>query len=207
MRVLVLHSGGMDSTTCLYKAKAEGADVYSLGIAYGQGLAVELLFAKRQCESISVPREVISVAWRKPEREIPTGRNPADMVGSVSKAFLPARNVTFLSIAVAHAAGLRADEVHIGINAVDYSGYPDCTVQFLEAFREMMAIANPGGAEVRAPLLHLSKPEIAKVAKGLGIGPHDTWSCYRPQLAQGTLRPCEACDACKLHEYAWRSLI
>jgi 7-cyano-7-deazaguanine synthase len=98
-RVVVLHSGGMDSTTCLYKARAEGREVISLGIDYGQKLAVEMVFANRQCALLDVPRNVISVAWRKPERPIPIGRPLSDMSKSVSPAFLPARNVVFLSIA------------------------------------------------------------------------------------------------------------
>lgn len=206
VRVLVLHSGGMDSTTCLYKAKAEGADVYSLGIDYGQRLAVEMVFATRQCAALNVPREVISLAWRKPERPIPTGREISEMRASVSPAFLPARNVIFLSLAAAHAAGISADEVHIGLNCVDFSGYPDCTEEFFDAFRAMMAIANPGGVQIRAPLLKLGKPEIAKMAKSLGIGEHDTWSCYQPKLVGGAITPCLVCDACRLHEYAWHTL-
>jgi 7-cyano-7-deazaguanine synthase len=146
MRVLVLHSGGMDSTTCLYKAKRAGAEVYSLGIDYGQRLAVEMVFAAKQCAALNVPREVISLAWRKPERPTPTSRELSDMRASVSQGFLPARNVVFLSLAAAHAAGISADEVHIGLNCVDFSGYPDCSVEFFDAFRGMMAIANPGGS-------------------------------------------------------------
>ena len=206
MRVIVLHSGGMDSTTCLFKAKAEGAEVYSLGIDYGQRLAVEMIFAAKQCAALSVPREVISVEWRKPERRIPTNREPPEMRASVSHAFLPARNAVFLSLAAAHAAGISAEEVHIGLNCVDFSGYPDCTVEFFDAFRTMMAIANPDGAKIRAPLLELSKPEIAKMAKDLGIGEHDTWSCYQPKVAAGAVTPCLVCDACRLHEYAWNAI-
>jgi len=206
MRVLVLHSGGMDSTTCLYRAHRDGAEVISLGIDYGQRLSVELLFAKRHCEALNVPREVVRVEWHKPEREIPVGRAIGEMRASVSPAFLPGRNVLFLSIACAHASGIRADEVHIGLNAVEYSGYPDCTPQFLETFIAMMAEGNPGGPKIVAPLLHLSKPDIAKMARDLGVGKHDTWSCYKPKLEEGTVTPCGECDACRLHEHAWRSI-
>lgn len=206
MRILVLHSGGMDSTTCLYKAKAEGAEVFSLGIDYGQELDVEMVFAKRQCVALGVPREVISVAWRKPHRLIPIGRELSEMRASVSSAFLPARNVVFLSLASAHAAGMSADEVHIGLNCVDFSGYPDCTVEFFDAFRSMMEVASPRGARIEAPLLAMSKPEIARLAKGLGIGEHDTWSCYQPKIVEGSVTPCRVCDACRLHDYAWRTI-
>lgn len=205
MRVLVLHSGGMDSTTCLFLAHRGGAEVISLGIDYGQRLAVELMFAERQCATLGIKREVVKVAWHKPERVIPLDRSIDEMSATVSPAFLPGRNVLFLSLACAHASGIDADEVHIGLNAVEYSGYPDCTPQFLSAFVAMMAQANPGGPRIVAPLLHQSKPEIAALARELGIGEHDTWSCYRPQLKEGGVLPCGACDACRLHDHAWRT--
>ncbi|MGI4745819.1 MAG: 7-cyano-7-deazaguanine synthase QueC [Janthinobacterium lividum] len=203
MRVLVLHSGGMDSTTCVYRAQRDGAEVFSLGINYGQRLAIELLFAQRQCQSLGIPREVVSVEWHKPVRGIPLNRSIEEMNASVSPAFLPGRNAIFLSIASAHASGIGADEVHIGLNSVEFSGYPDCTPEFVDAFINMMAVANPGGPRIVAPLLYLSKPEIAKMAHDLGIGKHDTWSCYVPQLRSGTVAPCGECDACRLHQHAW----
>lgn len=206
MRVLVLHSGGMDSTTCLYRAHREGAEVISLGIDYGQRLAVELMYAERHCANLGVPREVVRVEWRKPDREIPLDRSIEEMSASVSPAFLPGRNALFLSIACAHASGIGAEEVHIGLNAVEFSGYPDCTPSFLSAFIAMMAEANPDGPRIVAPLLNLAKSEIAAMALDLGIGEHDTWSCYRPQVREVGVIPCGACDACRLHEHAWRAI-
>lgn len=206
MRVLVLHSGGMDSTTCLYKAHSEGAEVYSLGVNYGQKLAIELMFAQQHCDSLGIPREVIQVSWAKPQRVIPTGRSVDEMRASVSPAFLPSRNAVFLSLACAHAAGIGADEVHTGINSVEFSGYPDCTPEFLDAFSTLMAVANPGGPRIVAPLLHMSKPQIAKLARSFGISKNDTWSCYRPKLHDGTVGPCGECDACRLHSHAWREI-
>lgn len=205
MRVLVLHSGGMDSTTCLYAAHDAGAEVFSLGVDYGQRLSVELLYAQRQCDALGVPREVVSVSWRKPDRVIPLGRSVEDMRSSISTAFLPARNVVLLSLACAHAGGLGVDEVHIGLNCIDFSGYPDCTPEFLEAFVAMMAVANPGGPRIVAPLLKMSKVDIARMARRLGIGEHDTWSCYRPQIADTGIVPCHTCDACRLHDHAWQT--
>lgn len=206
MRVLVLHSGGMDSTTCLYKAHRDGAEVFSLGVNYGQKLAVELMFAQRHCDALGIPREVINVSWHKPERVIPMGRSVEEMRVSVSPAFLPSRNAVFLSIACAHAAGIGAEEVHTGINSVEFSGYPDCTPEFLESVSAMMRIANPKGARIVAPLLHMDKPQIASLARELGISEHDTWSCYRPALREGSVSPCGECDACRLHEHAWRAI-
>jgi 7-cyano-7-deazaguanine synthase len=202
-RVVVLHSGGMDSTVCLYQAKADGQEVYSVGIDYNQRLFVELLYAARQCEQIGVPRELIKVNWRKPERSIPLGRHVDEMRSSVSPAFLPGRNAVFLTLATAHAAGLGADEVHIGLNCVDFSGYPDCTPEFFDAASTMLNRAIPDGPKLVSPLLLSSKREIAQKAYTLGIGKNDTWSCYRPQVAEVGIVPCNECDACVLHEHAW----
>ena len=205
-RILVLHSGGMDSTTCLYAARAAGHDVFSLGIDYGQTLSIELDFARRQCEAHQIRRDVIQVQWLKPVRQIPLDRDISVMNQTVSPAFLPARNVVFLSLAVAHAAGLEAEEVQIGLNCVDFSGYPDCTVEFLQSCKSMFDVAYPGGPAISAPLLQMSKPEIARLAKSHGISENDTWSCYRPQHMPNSTAPCGKCDACRLHEYAWNGL-
>lgn len=206
MKILVLHSGGMDSTTCLYAAHKSGAEVYSLGIDYGQRLSVELRYAQYHCDKLGIPREVIQVNWRKPERQIPLNRPIKDMSATVSPAFLPGRNTVFLSLGCAYASGIGADELHIGINSVEYSGYPDCTTEFLETFQTMSSIANPSGPSIVAPLMNKSKPEIAQMARNLGIGEHDTWSCYRPQITEAGIVPCRECDACRLHEHAWRML-
>lgn len=205
-RILVLHSGGMDSTTCLFKAHSEGNEVFSLGIDYGQRLSVEMAFAAEHCKKLNIPREVISVSWRKPERSIPLNRDIETMSASISPAFLPGRNVLLLSLAAAHASGIGAEEVHIGLNCIEFSGYPDCTTEFLDTYREMTHVANPDGPVIVAPLLKLSKKEIARLAKTLGIGEHDTWSCYRPQISDGSISPCGRCDACRLHSHAWEGL-
>ena len=202
-RILVLHSGGMDSTVCVYAANQEGHEVISLGIDYGQRLSVEMTFADMHCQALDIRRDVIQVHWNKPDRYIPLDRDLAAMPETVSPAFLPSRNVVFLSLASAHAAGLGADEVQIGLNCVDFSGYPDCTVEFFDAFRAMLAIANPESPPLTAPLLTLSKREIADKARGLGLGEWDTWSCYRPQIQDGGVQPCHHCDACRLHAHAW----
>lgn len=202
-RILVLHSGGMDSTACLYKAHAEGAEVFSLGIDYGQRLSIEMVYAAKQCEQLGIQRDIVSVRWQKPDRHTPLNRSVSEMKASVSPAFLPGRNIVFLSLGLAHAAGLEADELHIGINSVEFSGYPDCTPSFLNAYGGMAAEGVPQGAKIVAPLLMLSKPEIALLASSLGIGEHDTWSCYRPQLGSRGIETCGACDACRLHYHAW----
>jgi 7-cyano-7-deazaguanine synthase len=205
-KIVVLHSGGLDSTTCLYYAHSLGHQVLSLGIDYGQTLKIEMLFAEQQCAAKKIEREIIQVRWSKPARPIPMDRTIADIRLTPSTAFLPGRNAIFLTLGAAHAAGVEADEVWIGINSVDFSGYPDCTPDFFRAFTDLQRIAAPGGPKFQAPLLMKSKPQIAAMAKSLGIGPADTWSCYRPKVFAGGVEPCGRCDACKLHHYAWKAI-
>jgi 7-cyano-7-deazaguanine synthase len=203
-KVLVLHSGGLDSTVCLYEAAASGHHVVSLGIDYGQKHIIELYFARRQCDSKNIQQEVVHVSWVKPERPIPLDRGVEDIKKDPSTAFLPGRNLLFLALASAHAAGVRADEIWTGINSIDFSGYPDCTPAFFEAYRAVHRIGVGETPIIRAPLLQKSKPEIAARAKELGLSSSDTWSCYRPQILSGALVPCARCDACQLHAYAWQ---
>jgi 7-cyano-7-deazaguanine synthase len=202
-KILVLHSGGLDSTTCLLLARSQGHSVVSLGIDYGQRLRVELTFAEKQCRERQIDRQVVEVKWEKPVRNIPVNRDLASIRSDASPAFLPGRNLIFLSLASAHGSGVGADEVWTGINSIDFSGYPDCTPEFLSAFCKVVEQANPNGPKIRAPLLEMSKPAIASLAHKLGIRKGDTWSCYTPDLADGAVMPCGRCDACRLHDYAW----
>jgi len=203
-RVVVLHSGGLDSTVCLLLALEQGHEVLSLGIDYGQTHVIELEYAEQQCRRFVVARKVVRVAWDKPEIHIPHDRELSEMPATVSPAFLPGRNVVFLALASAEAAGIGATEVWIGVNAIDFSGYPDCTNEFIEAFQAMLSVAIPNGPAIRSPIIGLSKPEIAAEASRLGLQSGDTWSCYRPQITERGVEPCKKCDACILHEYAWR---
>jgi 7-cyano-7-deazaguanine synthase len=205
-KVIVLHSGGLDSTTCLYHAHSLGHQVLSLGIDYGQSLKIEMLFAEQQCKTKKIDRETIQVRWSKPTRPIPMDRTIDDIRRTPSTAFLPGRNTILLTLGAAHAAGVGADEVWIGINSLDFSGYPDCTPEFFSAFIDLQRIGAPGGPKFHAPLLTKSKPQIAAMAKSLGIGPGDTWSCYRPKIVAGSVEPCGRCDACQLHQYAWKAI-
>jgi 7-cyano-7-deazaguanine synthase len=202
-KVLVLHSGGLDSTTCLYLAHSQGHETVSLGVDYAQQLRVELTFAERQCLEKHIERQVIEVKWTKADRHILLDRAVDDIRAYPSPAFLPGRNMIFLTLASAHGAGITADEVWTGINSIDFSGYPDCTPGFFDAFCRFNDIGNPQGPKIKAPLLKMSKPEIASLAYTLGIRKGDAWSCYRPALLNGSVMPCGRCDACKLHEYAW----
>jgi 7-cyano-7-deazaguanine synthase len=202
-QVVVLHSGGLDSTVCLLQAISRGHEVVSLGVDYNQTHRIELDYATAQCVRFGVERRVIKVAWDKPQRVIPMNRSLSAIRKGVSSAFLPGRNGVFLMLASAEAAGLGADEIWTGINSVDFSGYPDCTPAFIDSFRKMLSFAIPKGPKLIAPLQTKSKPQIGRMAKRLGLKSEDTWSCYRPRISKSGLSPCGACDACKLHDYAW----
>lgn len=203
-RAVVLHSGGMDSTVCLLMAREQGRDVLSLGIDYKQRSRIELDYASRLCLRFGIPRRVLSVEWDKPERHIPKHRQPEEMSHTISPAFLPGRNAVFLTLGCAETTGIGASEVWIGINSIDYSGYPDCRVEFVRAFQTMIDLAIPVSPRIMAPLLNLSKPEIAREANRLGLKEDDTWSCYTPVKNQSGIRPCGQCDACILHAWAWK---
>lgn len=202
-RALILHSGGLDSTVCLLLARERGREVISLGIDYGQRHRLELQYAAEQCRRLGIERRILDVAWTKPERALPKNRKVEDLGKNVSPAFLPARNGVFLMLASAEAAGLGADEIWIGVNSINFSGYPDCTPTFISAFRDMLRIGSPGGPKIVAPLQGKSKRAIAKLAFRLGLRKDDTWSCYRPQISISGITPCQECDACVLHEHAW----
>jgi 7-cyano-7-deazaguanine synthase len=202
-RCIVLHSGGLDSTLCLLLARKHGREPRSLGISYGQRHDIEIAYARKQCERFGIERHLVDVGWQKPEIVIPTGRTMEQMRGGIAPTFLPGRNAVFLAIACAEAAGVGAEEVWIGVNAVDYSGYPDCRGSFLDAFRAMWAEAVPKPPRLVAPLVNLTKPQIAAHAKALGLAPGDTWSCYAPDTTGPEPKPCGVCDACILHAHAW----
>jgi 7-cyano-7-deazaguanine synthase len=202
-KAVVLHSGGLDSTVCLLLAVESGAEVTSVGINYNQRHAIELHYANAQCRKRAIDRIVLQVAWSKPERVIPERRTLDEMRSSVSPAFLPGRNAIFLSLALAEAAARGASEVWIGVNAVDFSGYPDCRPEFIDAFQQMAEKAIPDGPIVIAPLLNWTKAQIAEEAIRLGLVKGDTWSCYTPAISEAGLLPCGMCDACILHEHAW----
>jgi 7-cyano-7-deazaguanine synthase len=186
------------------KAKRLGRQVLSLGIDYGQRHRIELEYATHQCDRYEIERRVLRVEWDKPSREMPLNRQISEMRRNVSPAFLPGRNAVFLTLACAEAAGIGASEVWIGVNAIDFSGYPDCRPEFVAAFSKMVSLAMPNGPKVIAPLLRLSKPQIARAAVRLGIKRGDVWYCYRPDITPNGVVPCGRCDACLLHEHAWK---
>jgi 7-cyano-7-deazaguanine synthase len=205
-KALVLHSGGLDSTVCLRLAQSSAIEVLSFGIDYGQKHIIEHQYALNQCAKFSVVRQVLDVKWQKPTLSIPNNRSIEQMRTSISPAFLPGRNAVFLCLACAEAAGRNFNEVWIGVNAIDFSGYPDCRPDFIKAFEQMILEAIPNGPKIVAPLLSLTKAEIARKARGLGISQGETWSCYRPQITRSGVEPCHLCDACILHDHAWKEV-
>jgi len=202
-RAIVLHSGGLDSTVCLLLARRHGREPISLGLNYGQQHDVELAYAARQCARFNIPRRVIDVKWDRPAIDIPRDRSVDEMKAGIAPTFVPGRNAVFLALACAETAGADASEVWLGVNAVDYSGYPDCRESFLQAFRAMWAEAVPNPPRIIAPLVTMTKPEIAALARDLGLAPGETWSCYAPDMSGAEPKPCGHCDACLLHNHAW----
>ncbi len=209
MKAVCLLSGGLDSTTCLAVAKRRGYECYALTFDYGQRHRVELLAARRVAEKMGVKEHVVmSVDLRAfggsaltDDIEVPKGRDAQDMPSGIPITYVPARNTVFLSFALAWAEVLEASELFIGVNAIDYSGYPDCRPEFIEAFSKMANLATKAGVEgrtsitIHTPLIELSKADIVRLGSDLGVDFSMTHSCYDPD-ADGS--PCGECDSCVL---------
>jgi 7-cyano-7-deazaguanine synthase len=206
---VVLLSGGLDSTTALAVAKAEGFAPYALSFRYGQRHAVELDCAARIAEAIGVEEHVIAdIDLRRfggsaltADLAVPKGRSIASMGNGIPITYVPARNTVFLSFALAWAEVLGSSDIFIGVNALDYSGYPDCRPEYIAAFERMANLATAAGVEgrqhleIHTPLIDLTKAEIIARGLALGIDYGLTSSCYDPG-PDG--RPCGQCDSCLL---------
>ncbi len=206
---VVLLSGGLDSTTALAMAKAEGFAPYVMSFRYGQRHAMELDSARRVAQALGVAEHVvvdidlraIGGSALTADLPVPKGRSPAEMGEGVPVTYVPARNTIFLSFALAWAEVLGASDLYIGVNALDYSGYPDCRPEYVAAFEAMANLATKAGVEgrqrlnIHTPLIALSKADIIRRGLALGVDYGLTSSCYDPG-ADG--RPCEACDSCLL---------
>ena len=204
-RALVLLSGGLDSATCLAIARDAGFETYALSVEYGQRHAAELAAAKRVAAALgAVAHRVAHVdlgqfggsALTDPSLEVPTG----GVDGSIPITYVPARNTIMLSIAMAWAEVLGAQHLYVGVNAVDYSGYPDCRPAFIEAFETMANLATKAGVEgqrltIHAPLIDLSKAQIITRGSALGVDYRMTVSCYQDD-EEGLA--CGVCDSCRL---------
>jgi 7-cyano-7-deazaguanine synthase len=203
---VVLLSGGLDSYTAAAMARAEGFDLFALTVLYGQRHAVELEAARRVAAHLGVKRHVelsldlsaFGGSSLLGAGDVPKDR-PLDSPG-IPSTYVPARNTVFLSLALAWAEASGAQDLFIGVNALDYSGYPDCRPAFIAAFERTAALATRAGVEgaafrVHTPLIDLSKAEIIRRGLALGLDYGLTHSCYDP-LSSG--RPCGHCDSCLL---------
>jgi len=209
---VVLLSGGLDSYTAASIARADGFDLYALTIRYGQRHARELTAAQAVARALGVRRHLelavdlsdiggSSLTASSSEIDIPRDRDPAALgAGGIPSTYVPARNTVFLSIALGWAEVLDARDIVIGVNALDYSGYPDCRPEFVRAFEALAAVATRAGVEgarfrVHTPLIAMSKADIIRRGAALGLDYALTHSCYDPQLDG---RPCGRCDSCVL---------
>jgi 7-cyano-7-deazaguanine synthase len=207
-KAVVLLSGGMDSATAGAVAREQGFDLYALSFRYGQRHETELTAATRVAEQLGARRHVVlQIDLRAIGGSALTGNldvpmdTPLDRIGgTIPPTYVPARNTIFLSFAMGWAEVLEASDIFIGANALDYSGYPDCRPEYIEAFERMANLATRAGVEgrrlrIHTPLIGLTKAEIVRLGARLGVDYGVTWSCYDP--APDGL-PCGRCDACLL---------
>ena len=204
-----LLSGGLDSATCLAYAKRQGFACYALSFNYGQRHLFELEAAKKIATSLgALAHKIIHLDLRAfggsaltADIEVPKSRSGEQMAHGIPITYVPARNTIFLSLALAWAETLASSDIFIGVNAIDYSGYPDCRPEYIEAFTKMADLATRAGVEgksklkIHTPLIQLSKAGITQLAAELGIDFALTFTCYDPD---STGRSCGLCDACTL---------
>lgn len=211
-RSVCLVSGGMDSAVVLAEARARGFETHALSFRYGQRHAVELEAAERVATTlgaashrvVTVDLDALGGSALTDAIDVPKDRDVEAMGSDVPLTYVPARNAIFLSIALGLAEVVGATDLFVGVNAVDYSGYPDCRPEFLRAFEAMAAAATAAGAErgarfiIHAPLMELSKGGIVRRAAELGVDLGITHTCYDPVLDGDRVLACGRCDACAL---------
>ena len=207
-----LLSGGLDSTTCLAIAKAQGFALHALSFHYGQRHVVELEFARQIAAQFGATHHVVDIDMRQiggsaltDDIAVPKDRAVDDMAHGIPVTYVPARNTIFLSYALAFAEVLKSHDIFIGVNALDYSGYPDCRPEFISAFETMANLATREGVErgvdssqrlkIHTPLIAMSKAEIIQTGLALKVDFSHTSSCYDPS-PNGA--PCGRCDSCQL---------
>ena len=211
-KAVVLLSGGLDSTTALAIAKAQGFEVYALSFDYGQRHRVELGAAKRVAAALGVkhhltvkvdPRILQGSALTTRSIKVPKHRSLAKMSSGIPVTYVPGRNTLFLSHALSFAEGIGASDIFVGVNALDYSGYPDCRPEYINAYEKVAKLATKAGVEgksrfkIHAPLIKMTKAQIIKKGLALGVNYGLTSSCYSPG-PHG--KPCGECDSCLLRE-------
>jgi 7-cyano-7-deazaguanine synthase len=203
-RAVILLSGGLDSATVLAMARESGHDCHALSVSYGQRHHAELAAAARVANALGAhEHRIMHVDLGRIGGSALTDRSidvPVSGGEGIPVTYVPARNTIMLSLAMAWAEVLDAREIHVGVNAVDYSGYPDCRPEFIAAFQALSDVATKAGVEgrgarIHAPLIHLSKAEIIRTGAKLGVDYSLTVSCYQ---ADDRGRACGACDSCRL---------
>jgi 7-cyano-7-deazaguanine synthase len=214
-KAVILLSGGLDSATVLAIAKAEGYEPYALSFSYGQRHAWELEAAKRLAASIGVAQHRVTTIDLRAfggsaltaDIDVPKGRDAEEMSHGIPITYVPARNTIFLSFALAWAEVLGASDIFLGVNALDYSGYPDCRPEFIAAFEKMANLATKAGVEgrqhlrIHTPLIAMTKAQIIATGMELGVDYALTSSCYDPGPTGAT---CGQCDSCLLRQKGFR---
>ena len=214
-KAVVLLSGGLDSATVLAIARSEGFETYALSFSYGQRHAFEVEAARRVATAIgaaehriaAIDLRVFGGSALTDDIDVPKGRDTHEMSHGIPITYVPARNTIFLSFALAWAEVLGASDIFIGVNALDYSGYPDCRPEFIEAFERMANLATKAGVEgrqklkIHTPLIALTKAQIIRRGIELGVDYGLTSSCYDPSPAG---KPCGQCDSCLLRQKGFR---
>jgi len=206
-RAVILLSGGLDSTTCLAIARKQGFDLFALTVNYGQRHVFELQSAKNVALSLDIEKHsVLDIDLAQfggsaltDDIEVPKDRVESEMA-NIPATYVPARNTVLLSVALARAETLDSFDIFIGVNALDYSGYPDCRPEYIESFERTANLATKAGVSgnnfhIHTPLINMTKAEIIKSGTKLGVDYGLTFSCYDPQE---TGAPCGHCDACIL---------
>lgn len=214
-RAVILLSGGLDSATVLAIAKNEGFELYALSFSYGQRHAWELEAARRVAASVGVAEHRIAAIDLRAfggsaltaDIPVPKGRAADEMSRGIPITYVPARNTIFLAYALAWAEVLGANDIFLGVNALDYSGYPDCRPEYIAAFEKMANLATKAGVEghqhvrIHTPLIAFTKAQIIAKGRELGVDYSLTSSCYDPSP---TGVPCGQCDSCLLRQKGFR---
>jgi 7-cyano-7-deazaguanine synthase len=208
-RAVVLLSGGLDSSTCLAIARSEGFETFGISFRYGQRHAAEIAAARRVAAAMSVRQHIVveidlgqfGGSALTGTTEVPKGRSAEEIGGGIPVTYVPARNTVFLSLALAWAETLGTGDLFIGVNARDYSGYPDCRPEFIDAFQRMANLAIKAAVEgtrpvrIHTPLIDWTKADIIRRGLALGVDYSLTRSCYDPAADDAA---CGSCDACLL---------
>jgi len=215
MKAVILLSGGLDSSTVLYQAKADGCQCYAISFDYQQRHRKELNSALMLANTVGViEHQVVNFDLRQwggsaltdDKINLPQQRSLAEMADHIPTTYVPARNTIFLSFALGYAEAIAAERVYIGVNALDYSGYPDCRPDYIQAIQEVFRLGTKQGRsgepiKIIAPLIDLKKTEIIQLGNQLGVPWHLTWSCYA-----GNDIACGVCDSCQLRLAAFAEL-